>query len=81
MTRNQGWLPSLCGCGIVSTHYNSERKMLNMSCTCEKCGKVCECGEKLCWYCFIEDCPDIPTKNLTSGGHFYGEHLIKEDKD
>lgn len=31
-----------------------------MPCLCEKCGKVCDCGERYCIYCYLEETPTYP---------------------
>jgi hypothetical protein len=51
-----------------------------MACKCEKCGKHCDCGEKYCDQCLInESRNDDASKNIKAGGRFYGEKLEKED--
>ncbi len=51
-----------------------------MPCICEKCGCICNCGEKLCTDCFIDyELEDDTERNLFTGGRFYGENLLKED--
>jgi len=53
-----------------------------MACICEKCGGLTyDCGEELCQQCFIDSLTDDVSKNLASGGHFYGEKLEKEGND
>jgi len=52
-----------------------------MACICEKCGELTyDCGEKLCQRCFIDSLHDDTSKNLASGGRFYGEKLEKESE-
>jgi len=53
-----------------------------MSCKCIKCGMVTTCGEKYCEYCMIDECMKTDTsKNIASGGRFYGEELGKGDNE
>jgi len=48
-------------------------------CKCIKCGKHCDCGEKYCDVCFLEDCCKTDgEKNLYIGGRFYGEKLLEK---
>jgi hypothetical protein len=44
-----------------------------MPCVCEKCGCICDCGERLCNMCFIDTLDDPVEKNLAAGGKFYDE--------
>jgi len=46
-----------------------------MACRCIKCGNYCDCGEKYCDNCFIENCQTDTEKNMCAGGRFYGEKL------
>ena len=34
-----------------------------MACKCEKCGKPCDCGEKYCEQCYLEECEKDEAKN------------------
>ena len=53
-----------------------------MACRCIKCGMVTTCGEKYCEYCMIDECMKTDTsKNIASGGRFYGEELGKGDNE
>jgi len=54
-----------------------------MPCVCEKCGnKVCDCGEKYCDQCFIEECCKTETeKNMFLGGQFYRKKPLKKEGD
>lgn len=47
-----------------------------MPCVCEKCGrKCCDCGEKYCEQCLIDEIRktkgDNASKNLEAGGRFH----------
>jgi len=46
-----------------------------MPCKCIKCGRLVDCGEKLCPDCFLDTLNNVE-KNLYLGGHFY---KVKED--
>jgi len=50
-----------------------------MACVCIKCGKHCDCGEKYCDQCVIDELRTPAEKNLYSGGRFY-EEKEKEGK-
>jgi len=51
-----------------------------MACLCEKCGKpTYDCGERLCHQCFMDSLPDDTSKNMASGGRFYGEKLLPDN--
>ena len=57
-----------------------------MACRCLECGKPAECGEKLCWTCWLAKQDDERVEaNIMAGGRFYGvkrllnnENLIKQ---
>jgi len=44
-------------------------------CKCIKCKRYCNCGEKYCEQCLIDEIrkEDIASKNLKAGGRFYGK--------
>jgi len=51
-----------------------------MACNCEECGKPTnDCSERLCGRCLIESLPDDASKNLATGGRFYGEKPHRVD--
>ena len=59
----------------------SEIRGGKMSCKCAKCGRPCQCGEKYCDSCFLEECCKTDAeKNLYLGGHFY-PHITNNKKE
>ena len=46
-------------------------------CRCIECDKPCDCGEKYCEQCEIQQ--EDAKRNLEAGGRFYGEKLLPGD--
>ncbi len=44
---------------------------MELPCLCEKCNRICDCGERLCSQCFVDTLNAPESKNLFTGGNFY----------
>ena len=50
-----------------------------MPCLCKKCqNRRVECGEEYCDQCILDSLEDEASKNIYSGGRFYGDKFKKK---